>query len=122
VQLSGRVNLEEMSQWYRRAWISLVPSRHSESFGLVSLEAMQEGCVVIGSRTGGIPEVIADGETGLLFKNGSIEEMATSICSLLDNPDRLQSMRQAGKWRADTVFNWQHCAQQYEAIYHQLLE
>ena len=120
VHFAGVVSREEMSQWYQKAWISLVTSRHSESFGLVALEAMQAGCVVVASNTGGLPEVIQDRETGLLFKTGSVSDLASAIEYLLKNPGQLHGMGQAGKARADNAFGWNRCEQEYDNIYQNL--
>ena len=76
-------------EWYRRMDIVLMPSR-SEGFGLTAIEAMANGCVVVASRTGGLPEVVQDGVVGLLHKVGSIDDMANKIISLIATPELLQ--------------------------------
>ena len=57
---------------------------------LTAIEAMANGCVVVASRTGGLPEVVQDGEVGLLHKVGSIDDMANKIISLIATPELLQ--------------------------------
>ena len=54
------------------------------------VEAMANGCVVVASRTGGLPEVVHDGEVGLLHEVGSIDDMANKIVSLIATPELLQ--------------------------------
>ena len=89
VEWAGRQPQERLTEWYRRMDIVLMPSR-SEGFGLTAIEAMANGCVVVASRTGGLPEVVQDGEVGLLHKVGSIDDMANKIISLIATPELLQ--------------------------------
>lgn len=117
ITFTGRIPENELATWYKKAWLNLIPSRHSESFGLVSLEAMRAGCVMIGSRTGGIPEVIEDGVSGLLFENGSVDELAQTIKQLIQDPQGLREMRRAGEERAKRLFDWPACADTYEEAY-----
>ena len=68
---------------------SKYPASRSEGFGLTAIEAMANGCVVVASRTGGLPEVVRDREVGLLHKPESINDMVVKIDSLLGNTDLL---------------------------------
>jgi len=120
IHFTGAISEEELSQWYRRSWISLVPSRHSESFGLVALEAMQNGNVVLASRAGGLPEVVAEGETGLLFEVGQTDEMASLMNRLLDHPEQLMQMAKASVRRAEDVFGYDSFMEAYEKLYHKV--
>jgi glycosyltransferase involved in cell wall biosynthesis len=61
--------------------------------------------------------VVLDGETGLLFKNDSAEDLASVTRLLLRNPARLHNMGRAGQQRAEQLFAWDRCAQEYESIY-----
>ena len=74
---------------YRSSDIILVCSRN-EAFGRVVVEAMAEGCPVVGSRSGGIPEIIEHGVSGLLYKCGSVDDLARQV-SLLINDSQLYS-------------------------------
>ena len=71
-------------------WIDilLMPSR-SEGFGLTAIEGMARGCVVVASDTGGLPEVVKDGETGLLHQVEDVEDMTAKIQSLLESRMRI---------------------------------
>ena len=89
VEWAGRQPQERLMEWYRRMDIVLMPSR-SEGFGLTAIEAMANGCVVVASRTGGLPEVVQDGEVGLLHEADSIDDMANKIISLIATPELLQ--------------------------------
>ncbi|MBO5455307.1 MAG: glycosyltransferase family 4 protein [Muribaculaceae bacterium] len=62
---------------------------NNECFPLVILEAMQQAVPVISTEEGGIPDIIKNGETGLIVKSKSSEDLAKAISLLLDNPDFL---------------------------------
>jgi len=88
-----------------------------EPLGIVNLEAMACGTAVVGSRTGGIPEVVADGETGLLVPPEEPEPLAAALNELLRDPARAQAMGQAGRKRAEAEFGWAAIAAQTAALY-----
>ena len=89
IEWAGRQPQERLADWYSRMDIVLMPSR-SEGFGLTAIEAMANGCVVVASRTGGLPEVVRDREIGLLHTPESIDDMVDKIESLVGNIDLLQ--------------------------------
>jgi len=93
----------------------LLPSQ-SESFGLAALEAMACGVPVVGSRAGGLPEVIEDGVSGLLEPPGSVEAMGRRAVELLRDPVKYQVMRQAALERA-AHFSADRVVPLYEALY-----
>jgi starch synthase len=91
-----------------------------EPLGIVNLEAMACGTAVVGSRTGGIPEVVADGDTGLLVPPGEPGPLADALNTLLRDPDRARAMGQAGRKRAIAEFGWPAIAAQTAALYSEL--
>jgi starch synthase len=91
-----------------------------EPLGIVNLEAMACGTAVVGSRTGGIPEVVADGETGLLVPPGEPEPLAIALNELLRDPGRATVMGQAGRKRALAEFGWAAIAAQTAELYAEL--
>lgn len=84
--------------------ILLVPSRH-EGMGLVIVEAMATGKPVIGARTGGIPEVVVDGETGLLFDGDDASQLMSAIERLSLSAELRARMGAAGRRRVEQHFN-----------------
>jgi starch synthase len=92
-----------------------------EPLGIVNLEAMACGTAVVGSRTGGIPEVVADGETGLLVPPGEPEPLAAALNALIRDPDRATAMGQAGRKRAVAEFGWGAIAAQTAGLYAELV-
>lgn len=94
----------------------LLPSEE-ESFGLAALEAQSCGLPVIATRVGGLPEVIADGETGYLFPVGAVEAMAEAAVALLQDAEQLQKMGEAARRRALAHFDASLIVPRYEAFY-----
>jgi N-acetyl-alpha-D-glucosaminyl L-malate synthase BshA len=107
LQINDRVHFigkqDRVNELLPLADLLVMPSEQ-ESFGLVALEAM--ACMVpsIATRVGGIPELIDDGVTGLLYPVGDVEAMAAGTVGLLKNRDRLEAMREAGRKTAQKRF------------------
>lgn len=98
----------------------ILPSEH-ESFGLAALEAMACGVPVIATRAGGIPEVVVDGETGLLNDVGDTAGLAQSLERVLSEPGLGEKMGCAGRDRAVNVFGKDRIIAQWEACYARVL-
>lgn len=94
---------ERVNELLPLADILLMPSE-LESFGLAALEAMACKVPSIATRVGGVPELIDDGETGLLYEVGDVDAMASGALGLLRDPARLEAMRDAGRRTAQTRF------------------
>jgi len=109
----------EVIQLLTHATVFACPSVY-EPLGIVNLEAMACGTAVVGSRTGGIPEVVADGETGLLVPPGEPEPLAEALNALLRDPDRAAAMGRAGRERVIAEFGWAAIASQTAALYAEL--
>ncbi len=75
----------ELQAILREHQILVVPSRYNEPFGVVALEGIASGCVVVGSQGGGLPEAI--GPCGLTFPNGDVPALADTLTSLLQSPN-----------------------------------
>lgn len=103
---------EEIADFLRNAVLFVLPSR-SEPFGIVLLEAGTMGLPVVASRVGGIPEVIADGETGILVPPDSPRELARALQALLDDPDRRRVMGARLRNDVSTKFTWEAAHERY---------
>ncbi|MFL5560586.1 MAG: glycosyltransferase family 4 protein [Gemmatimonadaceae bacterium] len=88
-----------------RCNVFAMPSR-GEGFGLAYLEAMRRGLPCIGSDADAAPDVIADGTTGCIVKDGDREALAVAIGGLLANPQRATAMGEAGRRREREVFSF----------------
>ena len=104
----------------RDADLFLLPSE-TESFGLAALEAMACGVPVIASAVGGLPEVIADGETGVLCPLGDVAAMAAAARRLLDDAPLRGRFSAAARRRADTQFRRDPTVDRYLDVYRRVL-
>ncbi|WP_158735358.1 N-acetyl-alpha-D-glucosaminyl L-malate synthase BshA [Alteribacillus sp. YIM 98480] len=90
-----------------------------ESFGLAALEAMACGVPVIGTNTGGIPEVIVDDQTGYICSVGDVKEAGESGASLLKNKQLYEAFSYASQKRVEKVFASSLIVEYYEAVYNE---
>ena len=100
--------------------IAVLPSKE-EPFGIVVIEAMATGKPVIGTLSGGIPEIILDGETGLLVPLESPADLAQAIVLLLQDPDKACAMGQAGRRRVEKYFSLDQYVENVEKVYQEVL-
>jgi N-acetyl-alpha-D-glucosaminyl L-malate synthase BshA len=112
--------LERVDELLPLTDLVLMPSE-MESFGLVALEAMACEVPTIATLVGGVPEVITNGETGLLFDVGDIDAMAAGAISLLTDPERRAAMGRAGRRDAQQRFCSTRIIPQYEKYYEDVL-
>jgi glycosyltransferase involved in cell wall biosynthesis len=98
------------------AAIVVVPSL-GEGFGMVALEAMERGRPVIASAVGGLPEIVADGETGLVVPAGDAEALADAIVGLARDLERAAQMGRAGRARALAEFTPERSVERIEELY-----
>lgn len=100
VEFLGRLAAEDLSHFYARCRMLVVPSRCLEQFGIVAADAMMCGLPVIASRLGGLPYVVDELATGLLFEPGNSEELEQKIGRLWDDPEVASRMGRAGQRKA----------------------
>jgi len=96
VRFLGAVPDEELHAQLSACDVFVLPSR-KEGFGIVFLEAMAYGKPVVGGAHGGTPEVIRDGETGLLVRHGDVPGLAAALIRLLSDPHERRRMGEAGR-------------------------
>jgi glycosyltransferase involved in cell wall biosynthesis len=92
-----------------------------EGFGIAVVEAMAMGKAVVATTTGGLPEVVAQGETGLLVPPGDAESLAAVVVSLLEDKVRREQMGRNGKARAQERFSLDASVGQMEQLYSEVL-
>jgi alpha-maltose-1-phosphate synthase len=119
VWISGMLAKREVIQLLTHATVFACPSLY-EPLGIVNLEAMACSTAVVGSRVGGIPEVVEDGKTGLLVPPGDPAALAETINVLLADEPLAAEMGRLGRARAETEFGWASIAAQTVALYTEL--
>jgi starch synthase len=134
VWIEKMVSKPEAVQLYSHARVFCCPSVY-EPFGIINLEAMACGTAVVASSTGGIKEVVADGETGYLvpFEQDPVSSFPTrpdqfardlgaKITGLLRDPDRCRKFGIAGRRRVEEKFGWPAIANQTIELYRALID
>jgi L-malate glycosyltransferase len=117
VRFLGKV--DRVADLLRGSDLFLMPSQ-SESFGLSALEAMACGVPVVASRTGGIPEVVIDGETGYLAPVGAVEELTERALQVLRDPALHARLRHAAVAQA-LAFSSERIVPRYVQLYEEVL-
>ena len=92
-----------------------------EGFGIAVVEAMAMGKAVVATTTGGLPEVVAQGETGLLVPPGDVESLAATVVSLLEDRARREQMGICGRARAQERFSLDASVAHVEQLYGEVL-
>ncbi len=95
----------------------LVLASGSECFGLCLVEAMRAGLPVIASRVGAVPEVVVEGETGLLYSKGNVKELACHLNTLIRSGGVRTRMGKRGRRRYERLFTAQRMVERTELLY-----
>lgn len=133
VWIEKMISKPEVIQLYSNARVFCCPSVY-EPFGIINLEAMACGAPVVASATGGIKEVVVDGETGYLvpFEQDPVtnfptkpdqfaKDLAEKISNLLSNPAKCKRFGEAGRKRVEEKFSWTAIADQTIDLYRTLI-
>jgi starch synthase len=109
----------QVIQLLTHATVFVCPSIY-EPMGIVNLEAMACETAVVASRVGGIPEVVAEGETGFLVEPGNADDLAARVNELLADPELAARFGKAGRKRAVEHFSWRTIAERTADLYRRL--
>jgi phosphatidylinositol alpha-1,6-mannosyltransferase len=124
IRFLGSVPDNELPAVYNTGIIYLGLSRLTqdrvEGFGISLSEAAASGLPSVASRTGGIPDAVRDGETGILVDPDNLDEVCHAVRTLLNNPDRAKEMGAAGRRAVETYYNWDRVAADLLRIGHEL--
>jgi D-inositol-3-phosphate glycosyltransferase len=115
VRLEPPCPQHELADWYRAATMVLVPS-HSESFGLVALEAQACGTPVVAAAVGGLRTAVRDGFSGILVDGHDPVSYARVIERLIASPERLAGLSR-GALRHASAFGWPATADRLINVY-----
>jgi starch synthase len=111
----------QVIQLLTHATVFVCPSIY-EPMGIVNLEAMACETAVVASRVGGIPEVVAEGETGFLVEPANPDELAARVNELLGEPELAARFGEAGRKRAVEHFSWRAIAERTVGLYRGLVD
>ena len=115
IELVGHVDWPDMPRFLAGLDVYVMPSR-SESFGVGALEASAAGLPVVATGVGGIPEAVADGETGLLVPTDDPSALANALARLARDPKLRKRLGDAGRRRVAAEFDWQTTLTRFEAV------
>jgi alpha-maltose-1-phosphate synthase len=134
VWIEKMVTKQDAIQLYSNCRVFCCPSVY-EPFGIINLEAMACKAPVVASATGGIKEVVVDGETGYLvpFDQDPVtsfptnpekfaRDLASRLNEMLENPEKCRQFGEAGRRRVEEVFSWTSIAHQTIDLYKRLIE
>ncbi len=122
VEIVGFVgDRQTVASYYRGADVFCSTALHEVGVANVYLEAMASGCPVVASSTGGAPEAVVDGETGLLVEPGDAGAIAGAVGTLLRNPEHARELGAEGRSRRRAEFSIDRTVRTLERLYLDLL-
>jgi len=121
VRFLGEIEDATLPSIYNLADIFIMPNRRLEGndvegFGIVFLEASASGLPVIGGRSGGVPDAVADNKTGMLVDGSDLESVIAAVTELLKHPDAARELGRAGRQRVCNELTWDHSAERLRAL------
>jgi glycosyltransferase involved in cell wall biosynthesis len=116
VRLLGFVDEDDLSRYWALADLFVFHSYY-ETFGMVLAEAMLAGKAVVSVRNTAIPEVVRDGQDGLLVEPGDAVALAVAMRQLIGDAERRRTMAESGHARAEQEFDWERVARAYETVF-----
>jgi glycosyltransferase involved in cell wall biosynthesis len=122
VSFLGRLEKAVLSEFYNQSRLTILCSTCFEGFPTTILEAMVHGKPVIAPRIGGIPEIVDDGVTGLLFTPGDVDDLARKIRYLWGRPDLGRQMGQAGRRKAGREYSPEQYYSRLMSLYEDAME
>ena len=120
VHFIGPQSRVDLARLFRDARLVLVPS-HSETYGLVALEAAASGVPVVAAASGGLREAVVDGVTGMVLESRDPAVWAAAIADIVSNPESARNLSAAARERAEH-FSWARSAEGLLEVYRGLLQ
>ncbi len=122
VVFAGKIPEAELIAQYRGCDVFCLPAivdsqGETEGLGVVLLEALNYARPVVASRVGGIPDIIRDGETGLLCPQKDPEALADTLLTMLRDPERAEKLGRQGCAMVGREFSWEHVVAKWETFY-----
>jgi glycosyltransferase involved in cell wall biosynthesis len=108
-----------LANFYNSAEVFVLPSFY-ETFSKVTLEAMACAKPVVATRTGGLPEVVDDGKTGILVKFGLVDGLAQSVIEIMEDSAKSKEMGRLGREKVLRMFTWKGVVERITSVYKEL--
>jgi N-acetylglucosaminyldiphosphoundecaprenol N-acetyl-beta-D-mannosaminyltransferase len=115
-------DVEDIGTLFSALDICVLPARKPEGLGNVLIEAMALGKPVVGTRLGGIPEIIEDGKNGFLVQPNDPEALAQALEPLLTDPELRRKMGEQGRQKFEEMFEFSSCYSKMLAVYQSVLK
>ncbi|QJQ06519.1 glycosyltransferase, exosortase A system-associated [Undibacterium piscinae] len=126
LRFTGRVAHDQVQRYYNLLDVLVYPRLKMRLTDLVTplkpLEAMAQGRLLAASDVGGHKELIADGQTGVLFKADDPKDLAKQVLGLIASPERWPGLRAAARHFVETERNWPRSVARYQTVYGKLLQ
>jgi glycosyltransferase involved in cell wall biosynthesis len=122
VTLDGRLDRRQLAEFYDSARMIVLPSVWFEGFPMTIVEAMLHGKAVVCSRTGGLPEIVDHGRTGLLFTPGDADDLAAALRRLWRDEDLCRRMGEAGRRKAAREYSPERYYQRLMGAYRRAID
>jgi glycosyltransferase involved in cell wall biosynthesis len=122
VVFAGKRKNEDLGKYFASADVFVGPSivtknGDTEGLGVVFLEALASGTVVIGGNVGGVPDIIKDGKTGLLVEEKNSKELSKKIIELLEDKKKREKMVKAGQKHIKDHYDWEKVSRKFEELF-----
>jgi glycosyltransferase involved in cell wall biosynthesis len=115
ITIASGLSDQELTELYLHSRILIMASKQ-EPFGMVAIEAMASGMVVVAHRSGGPMEIVVDGVTGKLVESHTVEAFSDALCNLVINEDQLQIMSKAARDRVRDHFTWKIASERIDSL------
>jgi glycosyltransferase involved in cell wall biosynthesis len=105
VRFLGQLDTEHVLAEMAKAQVLVFPSECYENMSQVLVEALSMGLPIVASRIGGVPEIIEDGVSGVLFEPGNADALKRALSRMFADPDTLAEMRQEARQRYESHYS-----------------
>jgi glycosyltransferase involved in cell wall biosynthesis len=107
---------------YDDALLVIIPSKYVESFGIVGIEAMSRGKVIIASKIGGLPDLVDNNDTGFFVQPGDIDDLSSKIIYAIRNRSLLPEMGARARAKYERCFSKQTYTSALLSVYHGVIQ
>jgi len=127
IEFTGKLSTEDLAKAYADADVFVLPAvvdskGDTEGLGVVLIEAAEMGLPLVGSNVGGIPDVVVDGETGLLAPPADPKGLADALRKLADDPALSRRLVEGARQRTRKLFSWDVVIPALQAVYQRAID